>query len=161
MSSACQPVVLPFAPVAGWRQAGTLQRVLAVTVLPLVALWALLLWKAPALGDAVTATTGVTLGPAAFWSLARVLRPHVGSSVERMVRHAFAATATCLGTAVIIGIAVNTADGDFLWLFVGPASLGLVVTLPWGVTAMVTRAVRTPAPPAAATPASGVTVLPS
>ena len=161
MTSAPQPVVLPFRPVVGWRQAGVPQRVLALTALPLVALWALLLWKAPAAGDVVTATTGVSLGPAAFWCLARVLRPHVGTSLERAARHVLAAASTCLGTAVIVGIAVNTAAGSFLGLFAGLASLGFVVTVPWGVAAMMTRAVRTPSLPSPAARSNGVTVLPS
>ncbi|MDP3710892.1 MAG: hypothetical protein Q8R60_00220 [Mycobacteriales bacterium] len=155
-------VILPFRPVEGWRRASTARRALAVSALPLVLLWAVLLAAAPGRGDVVTAVTGVTVGPVAFWCLARVLRPHEGDGLERQLRHALAAASTCLGTAVIVGIAVDTKDGDFLGLFVVAATLGFCITVPWGVAAVVVRAVRTPVPAARySTPAGGTTVLPA
>lgn len=155
-------VILPVRPVEGWRRAGTARRALAASVLPLVLLWAVLLAAAPGPGDVVTAVTGLTVGPVAFWSLARVLRPHEVDDLERLLRHALAAASTCLGTAVIVGIAVNTRDGDFLGLFVVAATLGFCITVPWGVAAVLVRAVRTPVPARSWTPpAEGVTLQPA
>lgn len=139
-------VILPVRPVEGWHRAGTARRALAASALPLVLLWVVLLAEAPGPGDVVTAVTGMTVGPVAFWCLARVLRPHESDGLERRLRHAVAAASTCLGTAVLVGIAVNTRDGDFLGLFAGLASLGFCLTVPWGVVAVVVRAVRTPVP---------------
>lgn len=155
-------VILPLQPAEGWRRASAVRKALAASVLPLVLLWAVLLAAAPGPGDVITAVTGLTVGPVAFWSLARVLRPHEGDGLERQLRHALAAASTCLGTAVIVGIAVDTDDGDFLGLFVVAATLGFCLTVPWGVVAVVVRAVRTPVPaPPWTPPAAGVTLLPA
>ena len=154
-----QTLVLPVRPGLGWRRAGDAQRVLALAVVPLVVGWTVLLARAPGVGDVLVLVSAVTVGPPAFWSLARVVRPHLDDSVERLLRHALAAAATCFGTVVVVGIATDTEQGDFLGLFAGLASLGFVVTVPWGLVALVARSLAV-ARPLASRPTHARTPLP-
>ncbi len=154
------PLVLPLRPGLGWNFADRPRRAFAVLGLALLACWPVLLRFGGEVGDTAVALSALTIGPPAFYSLARILRPHLVEDTERELRHWCASTTTCFGVAVLIALTV--AGGDLVALFIVPALLGLNVTLAWGVVAMVVRAVRTPVPlPPWSPPPHGLTVLPA
>ena len=132
-----QPIVLELHPVQGWHDAGRVQRAL-VLALPLVLLGFVLL------PNGVDGVLGFVPGWPSCYATARVLRPHVGESVERVLRHGLAALSTSLGLLVILGIAFDT-DSTALGLWPLP-TLGLFLTLPWGLSAAIVRAASHPVP---------------
>lgn len=135
------PLVVPIDPLRGWRSADTGRRAAAVLALPLAA------------GMAVASTSAATplpvgwialwllVGPATFYSLARVLRPEPRSA-ERTPRHLLAATATSFaGPVLAADVAVRGDDGVVVGLGAPAAVLG-VVTVLWGLGALLVRASR-------------------
>ena len=130
-----QPIVLELHPVRGWRDAGPTQRLLVLS-LPLVLLSFVLL------PGGVDGLAAFFPGWPACYATARVLRPHVGRSEERLARHALAALSTSTGLLVLLGIACDT-DSAALGVYPLPL-LGLVITLPWGLVAACVRAARVP-----------------
>ena len=135
-----QPIVLGFHPVRGWREASRLRRQL-VAVFPLVVLTLVLVPRvAPETG--LDGLVAVLPGWPSCYAVARVLRPHVGYSEERITRHAMAALATPLGAVLVLAIATGN-DTAAAGLWPVPV-LGLLVTVPWGIGAALTRALRRP-----------------
>lgn len=132
-----QPIVLELHPVQGWRDAPVLQRWL-VLALPLV-----LLVYATVPGG-VDGVVSFVVGWPSCYATARVLRPHVGFSVERVLRHGIAALSTSLALLLLVGVLANT-DSVALGLWPLP-TLGLVLTVPWGLGAACVRAASRPVP---------------
>lgn len=142
------PAALPLDPVRGWAEASSARRVLVGTLPALVAFWVAL----PQLGNHHTAQLNdlsAYLGGFVFYALARVLRPHQGRDLERVLRHAFACLATsCAANFFAIMLLVPQSDGDVAsWWPVAIASLGLVTTVPWGLVSFTVRAFSQPAQP--------------
>ena len=138
------PLVLGLHPGRGWRSAEGRRRRLAVLCAVQLAGWPLLA-LAPG-GDVAVAGLAVLLGPLAFSSAARVLRPHPhGAAGERVLRHWLSAASTALGGATITLLVTDRGE-DIVLLLALPAALGLLVTVPWGVMALVARALSTPVP---------------
>lgn len=130
-----QPLVLPFHAVRGWRDADTARRALALACLAMLALWPLFLTPSDDVANGFVLVTACLPGPPAFYSLARVLRPHVGRSAERDCRHWIAATSTCFGICTVLGLAFDSP----VVVLAFPATLGLLLTLPWGFIALLVR----------------------
>jgi hypothetical protein len=137
-----QPLVLGLHPVRGWQAADRPRRAFALLCPGLLLVWTLAQLAAPeAGGGAVVLLTALTVGPPAFYSAARVLRPHQGRCAEREVRHAIAAGSTAFGSATLLAIFLGGGPALMLAL---PATFGLVLTLPWGVIALLVRAASAP-----------------
>jgi peptidoglycan/LPS O-acetylase OafA/YrhL len=130
-----QPLVLPFHAVRGWREADPARRGFALVCLGMLALWPLLLTTSDDVANGFVLVTACLPGPPAFYSLARVLRPHVGRSAERDSRHWIAATSTCFGICTVLGLVLDSPVAVLAF----PATLGLVLTLPWGFVALLVR----------------------
>lgn len=146
--------VLPLAPARGWREADVWRRGFAVLLLPLLLTVAALTYLAPStqehgeLVELVLLGLSVLLGPPACYSAARVLRPHLpdGSRAERAARHWCAAIGTALSVPVLLlmlplpglqpGVGLLTA-----FLAGIPAAFLCLVSLVWGVVAVLVRAV--------------------
>lgn len=140
------PVVIAVAPRRGWAAADRPRRLAAVLALPLAALlclvsgrqadaassvsdWALLVW--------------LVVGPASFYSLARVLRPEP-YDLERTSRHLLASAATSFGLPTAAGLALGLGDDLVITLGLPAFGLGLLTVL-WGVVAVAVRALTAPA----------------
>ncbi|WP_146099555.1 hypothetical protein [Kineococcus xinjiangensis] len=148
-----EPVVVAFAPAAGWRAAGGWRRVLALLAAPVLLAGgaaATLIGRgrldAGLHADLVHAGAWVwlvlmTLG---CWSVARIVRPCAGTSGERQVRHGLAAVTTA--SCALAGLAGIAGGGSFDG---GPAATGILVllvvlcgpglTVVWGVAAAAVR----------------------
>lgn len=158
-----EPVVLPFRPRQGWREAGKAQRAFAVLCAALVSGWLASLGitedQLDELDSGSFATTFrvlyylVTLavffvGPPAFYAAARVLRPHPpGTGTERMARHWCAAIATAYGVALLTWIGGAQLERGFPlsgygagWFYILVASTLGPVTVVWGLVAAALRA---------------------
>ena len=137
------PLVLGLHPALGWRTADSPRRCFAVLCLVQLIEWPLL--SLVPFGDVGMALLAISVGPPAFYSAARVLRPHpTGEAGERLLRHALASASTAFGTAVLVLIVTESNSVGFF--LAAPATLGLLVTAPWGVVALVARALGTPVP---------------
>lgn len=155
-----EPVVLPFRPRQGWREAGRSQRAFAVLCALLLLGWLASLsvtWDqldaldrgSHATAFRVVAYVATLLvlvaGPPACYAAARVLRPHPpGTSGERVARHWCAATATAYGAALLTwaggferGFPLSSFGAGWIYILVAPV-LGLV-SLVWGVVAALRR----------------------
>ena len=136
------PVVVPIAPVRGWALADGPRRFAAFAALPLAALMSAL-----SLGDGTGATSAVqvlwlVVGPAAFYSLARVLRPEPRDP-ERTPRHLLAGAGTALSVPVLAVLALG-GDGSTVGedVVMGLGSLAFVLgvtTASWGVVSLAVR----------------------
>jgi len=149
-----EPLVLPLRPRAGWADADLPRRVFAVVWVAavLVVAASALVARQPLEGPAASICLLVVLlaGPPASYSAARVLRPHVGRSMERVARHWAAAVATPYGLATLATLAAAP-DGDTRWWLLGSGSVpvlilaGLtalflgVLTMAWGLVALLWR----------------------
>lgn len=140
------PVVIAVAPRRGWAAADRPRRLAAVLAVPLavalclvstgqgeasssVSVWALLVW--------------MVVGPASFYSLARVLRPEP-YDLERTSRHLLASAATSFGLPTAVGLALGLGNDLVIGLGVPAFGLGLLTVL-WGVIAVAVRALTAPA----------------
>lgn len=134
-----EPLVVPVDPVRGWLAADTGRRLAAVLALPAAAVMAL----ASTAGGPDLSTSWILLwtglGPALFYSLARVLRPEPRSR-ERTPRHLLAATATSFAVPVLAANIAYDGDDGVIILLGTPAALLLVVTVLWGLIALAVRA---------------------
>lgn len=136
--TAYEPLVVPLDPVAGWRTADAGRRSAAVLALPL-ALLVSLAATTGALPDGVL-YGWIGAGPAAFYSLARVLRPE-RRSAERTPRHLLAAAATALAVPTIACLLAPSGDTDEVVIGYGtPAFVLGVLTAAWGLGALAVRA---------------------
>ena len=150
------PVVVPIAPVRGWALADGPRRFAALTALPLAAVLCAL-----SLGVGVGATGAVqtvwlVVGPATFYSLARVLRPEP-RHLERTSRHLLASAATSFSVPVLVVLLLADDGGSFGGgsrngddVVTGLGSLAFVlgvITAVWGLVALVVRALRRSAAP--------------
>ena len=137
-----QPAVLPFAPARGWQQASDVQRGLVLLFPLLLVFWAVL----PHLTDHETRPVNdlsAVLGGLVFYAVARVLRPHPSFSAERLLRHGFASLSVSCATNFFFVVAfAGDAPEPSSWLPISIASLGLVITLPWGLVSCVVRSTR-------------------
>lgn len=142
------PVVVRLDPSAGWAQADWPRRVFALAALPLTLVLAVLLSAGVFdSGDLylIPFCTTVLLGPPAYYSLARVLRPHP-RQLERTSRHLLASTATSFATLPLVEN--EAGDGLVMAFALGLPAFGLgVLTLAWGATAGVVRIARRHASP--------------
>lgn len=139
------PLVLPLRPSVGWHRADLTSRVASLLAVLMLATWPLALLVDAERGAALVSLTALVLGPPCFYSLARVLRPHPIRYTERAGRHVIAAMATSYGTAILYDLWLGD-DGVTAYLLGLPAFVGLAITVPWGVIALVVRATRTPVP---------------
>lgn len=132
-------LVVPVDPVRGWAAADLGRRVAAVLAVPLAATLSLLsLRPGTALPD--WALLGwLALGPATFYSLARVVRPEPRSP-ERTPRHLLAAAGTALAFPTVIGLLVPTGDVDVIVVYGSGAGVLGVLTATWGLVALAVRA---------------------
>jgi len=171
-----RPVVALPRPVSGWHRASTTRRVLAVLAVPVLAAWTAGLifprtvWEDPWTGAAVWFLY-LVVGPVVCYALARVVRPHRGREVERLLRHSLAAAAVAYALPLMTFASVGRdvpelADGSGAALVLGTLVNGVmavvlaVVTLVWGVVVAVVRAClmgwsATTQPPAASEPVGG------
>jgi hypothetical protein len=143
-------------PRAGWAAADLPRRVFAVVwvaavlVVAASALAARQPLEGPAVG--VLALVVLLVGPPASYSAARVLRPHVGRSTERLARHWAAAVATPYGVATLATLAaVGDGEGVTRWWLLGSAAIPMllfagltalflgVLTMAWGLVALLWR----------------------
>lgn len=120
-----EPVVLRWAPRAGWARAGRVHRTLALGCVPVglvqtgVTLWALVDRSSGAPTETPQGTgaagwlllVSYLLAPPAFYAAARVLRPHVRPGGERAVRHVLSATGTALAVPVATTLLAETVGG--------------------------------------------------
>lgn len=152
----CEPLVVAIAPGRGWAQADAARRGFAALFVVIVALL-LAIWLSgdrttsePAAATPVLAAACalfLLVGPPAFYSAARIVRPHpAGTGMERKMRHGCAAVASAYGwalLAVLFSAGWSSAFPESLALiyFVVPSVLG-PLTLCWGLVAGVVRAVR-------------------
>lgn len=132
-------MVVAVDPARGWALADRPRRVAAVLALPLTALLVLL-------GGRDDGTEGAALllwtalGPASYYSLARVLRPEPRHP-ERTPRHLLAATATSFGVPTVAALALLETGVDGIVIGLGTPAFALgVVTLLWGLFAAGVRA---------------------
>ena len=133
--------VLPYDVQRGWREATPVRRALVRALPLLVVFWAVL----PELGSHTAAVNDLSavLGGVVFYAAARVLRPHQGREVERILRHGLASLAMSCATNFFVIVAFALAKPDpTTGLPVLIATLGLVLTVPWGIVACAVRAVR-------------------
>lgn len=138
------PLVLGLHPGLGWHTADRGRRRFAVLCAVQLVGWPLL--TLVPFGDIAVALLAISVGPPAFCSAARVLRPHpAGEAGERVLRHGLASASTAFGSATIAFLVTGSGDSVGL-LLAAPATLGLLVTVPWGVVALVARALGTPVP---------------
>ena len=137
------PLVTGVHPVLGWARADEARRLFAVLAIVHLLSWPLLA-GIPHGGDVVVGLA-LTVGPPSFYSAARVLRPHLVPDAERRVRHALASTSTTFGFSTLILLTAGS-NGDSGILVLVPAALGLLITVPWGLVALVIRALQTPVP---------------
>ncbi|MBC7375631.1 MAG: hypothetical protein H7323_16705 [Frankiales bacterium] len=154
-------LMMPVVPDQGWALADTRRRVAAVLALPLAGLLVLLTLDERLGTDSRGLLVWLVVGPAAFYSLARVLRPEPRDP-ERTPRHLLASAATSFGLPVIALSVLAGGGGDFGGggpagdsLVVGLGSIAFclgVLTVLWGLLAVLVRAVRNA--PAAAAPAT-------
>jgi hypothetical protein len=154
VDTAVEPLVLPVRPRAGWADADLPRRVFAVVWVAavLVVAASALVARQPLEGPAVGVLALVVLlvGPPASYSAARVLRPHVGRSTERLARHWAAAVATPYGLAALATLAALD-GGTTRWWLLGSGSIAVlfagglpalflgVSTLAWGLVALLWR----------------------
>ncbi|MGB8649341.1 MAG: hypothetical protein WCD35_01635 [Mycobacteriales bacterium] len=136
-----QPLVLGLHPVRGWQAADRPRRAFALLCPGLILAWTLAQLTAPEAGGTLVVLTALTVGCPAFYSAARVLRPHQGRCAEREFRHALASGSTAFGTATVLALLLGGGPALLLAL---PSSLGLVLTLPWGIVALLVRAASAP-----------------
>ena len=105
-------------------------------------------------------TVWLGLGPALFYSLARVLRPELRDP-ERTSRHLLASAATSFSVPVLAVLLLadgGSSTGDDVVIGLGSLAFVLgVATVVWAAVALVVRWFRTP--PAA--PAPGTATRPS
>ena len=133
-----EPLVLPVDPVLGWQLADPGRRTAAVLALPLAAVMSLASTSGAAPLPGGWIVLWALVGPAAFYSLARVLRPGPRSP-ERTPRHLLAGTATSFAVPVLAAMASpHGDDGVIVGLGSPAAALGLV-TLLWGAVALLVR----------------------
>ena len=146
-------LIMPVVPARGWALADTPRRIAAVLALPLAVVLVLLALAGRLGTDSQGLLVWLAVGPAAFYSLARVLRPEARHP-ERTTRHLLASAATSFG-APAIAVLVLGADGAGDDLVIGLGSIAFclgVVTVLWGLLAMLVRALQNA--PAAAAPAT-------
>jgi hypothetical protein len=161
MSQAPDPLVLPVAPRRGWATASSRRRALAVAFVagPVAVLAST---AVPRHADAVPVALGLVVdlvvllaAPFCCHAAARVLRPDVQGArpTERTARHAAAAVATPYGVAALCTLATMAGGPSRFWLFAATgrpvllleilvASFVGVVTLAWGLVALLWRASR-------------------
>ncbi len=154
-------LVLPIVPAQGWALADPPRRLAAVLALPLAVILVLLALDERLGADSRGLLIWLVVGPAAFYSLARVLRPEPRHP-ERTLRHLLASAATAFGLPVIAVLVLageggyfggGGPDGDSLVLGLGSLAFCLgVVTVLWGLLVMLIRALQNA--PAAAAPAT-------
>ncbi len=151
--------MLPVRPRAGWADADLPRRACAVAwVLVVVLAGVSALWALPARAGGAQwvlsqawAFVVLLAGPPLSYSAARVLRPHVGRSTERIARHWAAAVATPYGLALLGQLGAYGGDATRLWLFadVPGAVVGVEIlaasvlgplTAAWGLCALAYRA---------------------
>ena len=134
--------VLPFDRRRGWQQAGELQRLLVALFPVLLVFWVAL----PHLTSYDTAgvnDVSAVLGGFVFYAVARVLRPHPAFSVERLLRHGLASLSMACATNFFL--VLWTAGDSSTPTTLAPlviATLGLLVTAPWGLVACLVRSCR-------------------
>jgi hypothetical protein len=133
------PLVVPVDPVRGWRDADAGRRLAALLALPLAAVMALAAATAPVAEWALAAWA--LAGPATFYSLARVLRPETRSA-ERTPRHLLAGTATSFAVPVLAATSARYGDDGVIVVLGSPAAVLGVVTVVWGLVALLLRAGR-------------------
>lgn len=134
-----EPLVVPVDPARGWQRADTGRRLAAVLALPAAAVMAL----AATAGGPDLAISWILLwtglGPALFYSLARVLRPEPRSR-ERTPRHLLAAAATSFALPVLAANSAYSGDDGVIILLGTPAAVLGAVTVVWGLVAVAVRA---------------------
>ncbi len=135
------PLVVPLDPAGGWAAADAGRRTAAVLALPLAALMCLASTAAPAPVSGTWLAVYALLGPATFFSLARVLRPEPRSP-ERTPRHLLAATATSFALPVLAATSASGGDEGVVIALGSPAAVLGVVTVAWGLVALLVRAGR-------------------
>lgn len=144
-------LMMPIVPAQGWALADTPRRIAAVLALPLAAVLALSALGSSLGTDSWGQLVWLVVGPAAFYSLARVLRPEPRHP-ERTPRHLLASAATSFGLPVI-AVSVLAGGGDTLVVGLGSIAFCLgVLTVLWGLLAVLVRALQNA--PAAAAPAT-------
>ena len=153
-------LVMPVVPDQGWALADTPRRIAAVLALPLAAILVLLALESRLGTDSRGLLVWLAVGPATFYSLARVLRPEPRHP-ERTPRHLLASAATSFGLPAVAVLVLAGRAGDFggggsggdaLLVALGSIAFCLgVLTVLWGLLAMLVRAVQNA--PAAAAPA--------
>lgn len=133
------PLVVPFDPQRGWAGADLGRRTAAVLALPLALLLSV---AATADGTAVLdpwAVYGwIIVGPATFYSLARVLRPEPRGG-ERTVRHLLAGAGTAFGVPTLACLLAASGDDGLIVTLGTPAFLLGVTTAIWGLGAFAVR----------------------
>lgn len=140
-AAAEDPLVVPVDPARGWRQADAPRRLAAVLALPLAAVMSLASTSSLTPIPLGWIAAWALVGPAAFYSLARVLRPEARSP-ERTPRHLLAATATSFAGPVLAANSAHDGDDGVLVTLGTPAAVLGVVTLTWGLVALVVRSGR-------------------
>ena len=156
-------LVMPVDPARGWALADAPRRVAAVMALPLAAVLVVLALGSRLGADGEGLLVWLAVGPAAFYSLARVLRPE-DRHPERTARHLLSSAATSFGVPVLAVLALaqggdgygyggGSSGGDDLVIALGSLAFCLGgLTVPWGLGAVLARALRNA--PAAAAPAT-------
>ena len=133
------PLVVPIDPTRGWAGADLPRRTLALTALPLAALLCVAVLVEREVSDAALWTWAL-VGPAAFYALARVLRPEP-RSWERTPRHVLAGTATSYAAPVVAALAAESslATEAIVIPFGSSAFLLGCTTVVWGLIALTVR----------------------
>ena len=140
------PVVIAVAPRRGWAAADRPRRLAAVLAVPLAAALCLVSGRQ---GEAASSVSDwalpvwLAVGPACFYSLARVLRPEP-YDLERTSRHLLASAATSFGLPTAVGLALGLDDDLVITLGLPAFGLGLLTVL-WGAVAVAVRALTAPA----------------
>ncbi len=133
------PLVVPIDPAHGWAGADLPRRTLALTALPLAALLCVAVLLEREVSDAALWAWALA-GPAAFSSLARVLRPEP-RSWDRTPRHVLAGTATSYAAPVVAAlVAGSSLETDAIVIFFGSVAFLLgCTTVAWGLIALTVR----------------------
>jgi len=135
------PLVQPVDPARGWALADPGRRIAAVLALPLAAVMSLSSTSAATPLPLGWIAFWAVVGPATFYSLARVLRPEPRSA-ERTPRHLLAATAMSFAVPVLAASQAYDGDDGVIITLGCPAAVLGVVTLVWGLGALLVRAGR-------------------